>query len=171
MVVWVHTDLVVIGEGVHKTEEFMVCCGVNDEVDPWQREAVLWTCFVDVGEVDTESPLAICFFDEYCVSQPLRILHLPDRSYLEEFADLLVDGFLSFWREGPPLLLDWFEGRAGVQPMSDHCRVNSSHVRLLPCEDVFVMSQKLSKEAFEVFCYLRADIGEMFRVVIQRHRF
>ena len=106
--------MVVAGEGVHKTEEFMVYCGVHDLVDPWQREAVLWACFVDVGEVDTESPLAIYFFDEYYVSQPLRILHLLDRSCLEEFADLLVDGFLSFRCEAPPLLLDRFEGRAGV---------------------------------------------------------
>ena len=109
-------------------------------------------CFVDVSEVDTESPLAICFFDEYDVGQPLKILHLLDCSGLEEFVDLLVDGFLSFWREASPLLLDWLEGWADVQPMSYYCRVNSSHVCLLPCEDVFVMSQKLSKEAFEVFC-------------------
>ena len=130
----------------------MARCGVHDEVDPWQREAVVWACFVDVGEVDTESPLAICFFDEYHVNQPLRIFHLPDRSCLEEFADLHVDGLLSLWREAPPLLLDRFEGRAGIQPMSHHCRVNSSHVHPLPCEDVFVMFQKLSKESFEVLC-------------------
>ena len=130
----------------------MACCGVHDEVDPRQREAVLWACFVDVSEVDTESPLAIFFFDEYDFSQPLRILHLHDFSCLEEFADLLVDGYLSFWREVPQLLLDRFEGRAGVQPMCDYYRVNSSHVCLLPWEDVFVMSQKLSNEAFEVFC-------------------
>ena len=129
----------------------MACCGVHDEVDPWQREAVLWARFVYVSEVDTESPLAICFFDEHDVSQPLGILHFSDRSCLEEFADLLVDGFLPFWCEAPSLLLDRFEGRAGVQPMSDYCRINSSHVRLLPCEDVSVLSQKLSEEAFEVF--------------------
>ena len=40
----------------------MAGCGVHDEVDPWQREAVFWACFVDVGEVDTESPFTICFF-------------------------------------------------------------------------------------------------------------
>ena len=114
LAVWVHTDLVIAGEGVHKTEMFMAGCGVHDEVDPWQREAVLWACFVDVGEVNTESPFAICCFDEYFVSQPLWILHLPDRSCLKEFANLLVDGFLSFWLEAPPLLLDRFKGRAGV---------------------------------------------------------
>ena len=151
LVVWVHTDLVVAGEGVHKTEEFMAGCGVYDEVYPRQREIVLWTCFVDVSEVDTESPLAICFFDEYEVSQPLRILYIPDRSCLEKFADLLIDGFLSFWRESPPLLLDRFEGWADVQPMSYYCGVNSSYVRLFPCEDVFILSQKLSEEAFKVF--------------------
>ena len=150
MVVWVHTDLVVAGEGIHKTEKFIACCSVHDEVDPWQREAFLWACFVYVGEVDTESPLAIRFVDEHDVSQPLRILHLPDRSCLEEFADLLVDGLLPFWCEAPSLLLNQFEGRADVQLMCDHCRVNSSHVRLLPCEDVSVLSQKLSKEAFEI---------------------
>ena len=96
MVVWVHTDLVVAGEGVHKTEKFMAGSGVYDEVDPRHRETILWARSVDVSEIDTESPLSVCFFDKYDVGQPLRILHLPDRSYLEEFVDLFVDGFLSF---------------------------------------------------------------------------
>ena len=150
LVVWVHADLIVAGEGIHETKEFMAGCGIYDEVYPRQRKIVLWTCFVDVSEVDTKSPLSICFFDEYDVGQPLRILYLPDRSFLEEFVDLLIDGFLSFWLEAPPLLLDWFEERADVQPMSYYCRVNASHVRLRLCEDVFVLSQKLSEEAFEV---------------------
>ena len=109
LVVWVHTDLVVAGEGVHKTEEFMASCGIYDEVDPRQRETVLWAHFVDVNEVDTESPLAVFFFEKYDVGQQLRIFHLFDCSCLEEFADLLVDHFLSFWREAPPLLFDWLE--------------------------------------------------------------
>ena len=128
----------------------MACCSVHDEVDPRQREAVLWACFGYVGEVDTESPLAVRFLEEHDVSQPLRILHLPNRSCLEEFADLLVDGLLPFCCKAPSLLFDRFERQAGVQPMCDYCRVNSSHVRLLPYEDVSVLSQKLSEEAFEI---------------------
>ena len=79
----------------------MACRSVHDEVDPWKREAFLWARFVYVSEVDTEPPLAIHFFDEYDVGQPLKVLDLPNRSCLEEFADLLVHGFLSFWREAP----------------------------------------------------------------------
>ena len=70
---------------------------------------------------------------------------------MEEFADLLFDRFLPFWREAPPPLFDWLEGWADVQPMSDYCRVNSSHVCLLPREDVFVLSQKIGERAFELF--------------------
>ena len=74
----------------------MAGSSVYDEVNPWQREVVLWACFIYVCEVNIESPLSICFFDEYDVSQPLMIFDLPDCCCLEEFTDLLVDGFLSF---------------------------------------------------------------------------
>ena len=74
----------------------MAGCDIYDEVDPRQRETVLWACSVDVSEVDAESPLAIFFFDKYDVGQPFRIFYLSDCSRLEEFADLLVDGFFIF---------------------------------------------------------------------------
>ena len=67
LVVWVHADLVVAGEGIHKTEEFMAGGGIHDEVDSQQRETIFWACFVDVSEVDAESPLAVRFFDKYDV--------------------------------------------------------------------------------------------------------
>ena len=55
--------------------------------------------------------------------------------------------------------------------MSDYCGVNSSHICLLPCEDVFVLSQGMDKEAFEVFRKLGTDVGKVFRFIIQRYRF
>ena len=96
LVTWVHVDLVVTREGIHKTEKFMADSGIHDEVDTRQRETVLWACFVDVSEVDAESPLAVWFFDKYGVGQPFSIFHFSDCSRLEEFADLLVDCFFAF---------------------------------------------------------------------------
>ena len=92
----------------------MACGGVHDEVDSWQREAVLRACFVYVGEVDIESPLAIGFLDEYNIGQPLRIFYFSYRSCLEELADFLIDGLLPFWCETSTLLLDRFEGGVGI---------------------------------------------------------
>ena len=158
--------MVIAEESIHKIEEFMAGCGIYDEVDSQQKETVFWACSNDVSEVDAESPLVVRFFNQYNVGQPLRVFHFSDCSCLEEFADLLVDRFLPFWREAPPLLLDWLEGWADVQPMSDYRGVNSSHVCLLPCEDVFVLSQKTGKGASEVFRNLGADVGEVLRVIV-----
>ena len=114
MVVGIHADLVVVGESIHETEEFMAGCGIYYEVNPWQRETVFWACSVDVSEVNAESPLAVHFFEEYDIGQPFRVLHLSDFPDLEELADLLIDRFLSFWSETPSFLLDWFGVWAGV---------------------------------------------------------
>ena len=129
----------------------MARSSVYDEVDPWQREAVLWACFVYVSEVDAESPLAIGFLDEYNISQPLRIFYFSYHSCLEELAYFLIDGLLPFWCETSAFLLDRFERGVGIQSVSDYCRVDSSHVCLLPCENISILSQKLSEEAFEIF--------------------
>ena len=88
----------------------MAGCGIYDEVNSQQRETIFWAYSVDVSKVDAESPLDICFFEEYDVGQPFRIFHLSDCPCLEEFADLLVDRFLPFRRKAPSFLLDWLEG-------------------------------------------------------------
>ena len=44
--------------------------------------------------------------------------------------------------------------------MSNDGGINSSHIRLLPCEDILVLSQKLGKETSEVVHELGTDVGE-----------
>ena len=144
--------MIVAREGIHKTEEFVASSGIYDEVDSRQRETVLRARSIDVSEVDAESPLSVFFFDKYDVGQLFRIFHLSYCSCLEEFVDLLVDRFLPVRREAPHLLFYWLERRTDVQPMGNYCRVNSSHVCLLPREDVFVLSQKMGERALEIFC-------------------
>ena len=78
------------------------------------KGTIFWACSVDVSEVDAKSPFAVCFFDEYDVGKPFRVLHLSNCPCLEELADLLIDRFLSFWNETPSFLLDWFEGWTDV---------------------------------------------------------
>ena len=47
-----HQDLMVPGEGVHETQELAPSRGVDDEVDPRQRERILAAGLVQVREVD-----------------------------------------------------------------------------------------------------------------------
>ena len=66
-------------------------------------------------------------------------VNLPDCICLEELADLFINRLLSFWGKTPSLLFDWFKGWIDVQPVGDHCKVNSAHVFLLPGEDLHVL--------------------------------
>ena len=109
LVVGVHANLVVIGESIHKSEEFMAICGIYYKVDPRKREAIFRACSINVSKVDVESPFVVRFFDEYDVGQPLRVLHFSDRTCLEELSDLLINRFLSLWSQTPSFLLDGFE--------------------------------------------------------------
>ena len=53
--------------------------------------------------------------------------------------------------------------------MSNYGGINFSHIRLLPCEDILVLFQEMGKETSEVFRKLGTDIGEVFKVIIQRY--
>ena len=88
----------------------MACRSVHDEVDPWQREVILWARFVYVSEVDTESPLAIFFFDGYDVSQPLRILDLP---IAPAWRSLPTSSLMAFCLSGAKLLRFCLTGLKG----------------------------------------------------------
>ena len=77
-------------------------------------------------------PFAICLLDENHISQPVRLICFSDSSGLEEFADLFVDRLLPFWGETSSFLFDGLEGGGNIQLVGDNCRVNSSHVLLLP---------------------------------------
>ena len=54
--------------------------------------------------------------------------------------------------------------------MSDYYRINPSHILLLPREDILILFQEVGKEASEVFLKLGADVGEVFRVIVQLYR-
>ena len=97
--------MIVAGEGIHETEEFIAGCGVYDEVYPRQRETVLWTCFVDVSEVDTESPLAICFFDDYDIGQPGNHSGYSTSQIAPAWRSLPTSSMMAFCLSGTKLLL------------------------------------------------------------------
>ena len=96
MVVGVHSDMIINRESVHDAEELVASSCVHYEVDPGQGKAIFWVSPVNIGKVNTESPLAICLLDENHISQPVGIIYVSDSSGLEEFADLFVDSFLPF---------------------------------------------------------------------------
>ena len=76
------------------------------------------------------------FFNENYISQPVGVIHFPDSSGLEEFADLFVDRFPPLWgktslfcltglKEGLTFSL-WVMTAGSIPPMSSCFQANTS---------------------------------------------
>lgn len=48
-----------------------------------KRKAIFCACLVEVGEIDTDMPLAIVFLHQYHIRYPFEILEFPNKLYLE----------------------------------------------------------------------------------------
>ena len=66
--------------------------------------AILRAGFVQVSEVLTHSPLAVCFFDHYHVNQPLWVVYFSYEIYFQQLANFFSHGFISFLGEDSFLL-------------------------------------------------------------------
>ena len=65
LVIWIHADLVVAGESIHKTKEFMAGSGIYDEVD--SRQGKLSFGHALLTSVKSMQSCHLRFFDEYDV--------------------------------------------------------------------------------------------------------
>jgi hypothetical protein len=75
---------VVPGVEVEEAEQVAARRGVDDLVYPWQPEGVLGAVLVEVGVVDTNSPLVrVLLADKDGVSEPLRMEDFSDEASRE----------------------------------------------------------------------------------------
>ena len=91
-----HFDLVISGEGVHKTEKLMFGGGINYQVNFSQRKAIFWTCLVEGSEVNTYSPLSLFFWGDDNIGEPIRVMGLSNDIGLNGFYYLFFYDFQSF---------------------------------------------------------------------------
>ena len=96
LIIRVHHDLIIPEECVHEGHEFVPSCCFDQAIDVWQWEAIIWTCLIEIGEIDAHLPLSVFLFDNDWVSEPVRISHLCYGSDYEEFYYLVVNRTCAF---------------------------------------------------------------------------
>ena len=110
-----------------------------------ERVAILGECLVQVGEIYTHSPLAICFFDHDYIGQPLRVVDFPNEICFQQFAHLFNYDFVSFLGEDFFLLSDQRERQVYIEPVDHGIRTNPWHVLMTPNKDVPIVLQEKGK--------------------------
>lgn len=48
---------------MHETEKLLSGCRVHNLIDPWQREAAIWTFTVEIYEINAHLSLVASFLD------------------------------------------------------------------------------------------------------------
>ena len=56
----------------------MVYSSVDYQVNPGQMEAVFGACAAQIGKIDAQASFSVYFLNEHDISQPGRIIDLPD---------------------------------------------------------------------------------------------
>ena len=140
-----HSNLVIVGERVHKSEKLMARGSVHQLVDPGKGLAVLWASFIQLFEVDTHPPLAVCFLDQDNIGDPLWIIDLLDESGLEKFIHFLGYRLLPLWGMTPDFFFCRPIFRVDRQMMFHDFCVDPRHIRRDPCKNVRISSEEIHK--------------------------
>jgi len=100
-----HLDLVEPRVGIHEAEEFVACSYIDHLVYARQREAILGTCFIQVGEVDAYSIFRS--FHQDWIGEPVWIKFFSDEASIEELVYFLIEYSKMFDIHLSRLLLYW----------------------------------------------------------------
>lgn len=68
---------------------------IYELIDPGEWKLVFWTCFIEVSEVNTHSPVSIYFFHENYVSQSFWIINFSNELGLKKL--LHLNSHISFF--------------------------------------------------------------------------
>ena len=81
----IHLNLNVSGESIHERHPLKHTRVINHDIRDWEREFVIWTCGIQVAEVDADACLSILFGNEDYVSNPIRVLLFSDEPRVVQF--------------------------------------------------------------------------------------
>jgi len=90
LIFWIHFDLIIFGEVVHKGHPLETAHIVNYDIPDRERKLVFRTSGVQIAEVYTNSNLSILFRDENNVGNPIKMLLLPDEFGVFLTSDLIA---------------------------------------------------------------------------------
>ena len=117
----------------------MPSCQIYNEVDPWEGVAVLWTSFIQVGEVHTHPSLPIRLLNHYFVSQPFGVVDLSNEPCTQQLVNFFNCSLVTFLCENPLTLSNGWKGWRDVELMDNGIWVDPKHVFIGPSKYVQVV--------------------------------
>jgi hypothetical protein len=84
LVFFLEGNLIAARVAIKEGEQVVAGRGVDDLVDAWELEGILWAMLVEISRIHTRPPFIIILFqNEYRVSYPLWVIHFFDEASRE----------------------------------------------------------------------------------------
>ena len=146
LLIWLeHRYLVVPEECIYEREHLMPSSGINYLIYSGQWKTILRASVVQVDVINIDSPLFSIFWNNHYVRQPTWIFHFSHKSICQQLVHLGLDDFLSIWVEASDLPADGSQGIYAIELMWGYWWVDSGHIRVSLCKDVFILPKPTFK--------------------------
>jgi len=140
LVFWVHLDLIVSWEAIHKRYSLKTTCIVNHDISDGQWEFVFREGRIEIVVVNTDLDFSILFKNGDNVGDPIRVLFLPYKTACDKFMNFSFNSSHIIQVKSSLLLLDWLDVRLNVQTMHSYLWIKSGHIFVILCKDVDILS-------------------------------
>ena len=132
---------------------------VNQNMDIWQREIILWTSLVEISVINTNPDFSIFLGDRNDIRQPGGILRYFYQPGLYLLGDFLLNLQTQFRLEFPSLLLHRLEPWVDRQLMRYDIGTQPLHVTDLPNKHIAVFGKQMHQALLLSFIQVSADLN------------
>jgi hypothetical protein len=113
--------LIVSLKTIHERKGLAICAFINNLVDKWSGEIILWTCLVQIMKVCTYANRTLFFVDWNRICHPLSQLDRVDKTCFDQFLYFNLNSCCFLRIDGMKLLPDWLSIRICHDFVFDDC--------------------------------------------------
>ena len=114
------------------------------------QEFVFRASSIEITVVDADPYLPVLLEDGNDISNLIWMLFFPYEATCNELMDFSLNSFHNIWAKLTLLLLDWLGVGLDVQTVHGDLWIESGHVFVAPCEDVYILFYEYYQ--FFLFC-------------------
>jgi hypothetical protein len=129
-------NLIIAGESIHERKDFNVDTVIDDLVNKRGRKVILWTGFVNIQIMNTNTYTTTFLINRYRVGNPFCQSYGINKTGFEKFFNFEFDSCRFPWMDRMEALSDWFSSGVCLNFMENNSRFDTWHLFVTPCKDI-----------------------------------
>jgi hypothetical protein len=129
-------NLIIAGESIHERKYFIAGTVIDDLVEKRGWKVVLWTGFVNIPIINTNTYTTTFLINQYRVGNPFCQSYGINKTSFKKFFNFEFNGCRFTWMDRTEALPYWFSSKVHFYLMHDNSKVNTGHLFVTPGKDI-----------------------------------